>query len=263
MKNEIINILVSRFNWPHPKWKGVSPSEYRKWFDYRVKLFLDFTLPSIENCYVKPDVWFLLIDNRLINVKSILSSVLKKCPQVCFIEFSGESLIPSIQNALKSLKFPLEVRMTRMDSDDLVASDFFSRIKNVDVLKSDAEDGIVISFPGGCNYVAAEEAFYFSAYPDNPFLTYVEFLESPLQAKTVFFKMHTELCASVSIVRSERSFHPMWASVIHDQNTANDSLARTNKVSLSETRWLRKKFGILRGESSESEAFLKRKTETE
>ena len=104
--------------------------------------------------------------------------------------------------------------------------------------------GVVISFPGGCNYVVSEDKFYYSSYPNNPFLTLVELINSPSEAKTVYWKMHTEMLSCDLIARHERSFHPMWSSVIHNTNTANDSLVKTNTICLSDNEYIKKKMGV-------------------
>ena len=63
--------------------------------------------------------------------------------------------------------------------NDLISSDFFARIKALNISVEDAKLGVVISFPGGCNYVVSEDKFYYSSYPNNPFLTLVELINSP------------------------------------------------------------------------------------
>ena len=236
-------ILVSRFNWPHPKWKDCHLSEYQKWIEERIRIFEQYTVKSIKNCYVKPDIWFLMVDSRTVDCKSSLKSVLGGLSYQ-FIEYTGLSIPESIRRELSNFEFPIEVRMSRLDTDDLVSSDFFARIKALNISVEDAKLGVAVSFPGGCNYVVYEDNFYYSSYPSNPFLTLVEFLESPLEAKTVYWKMHTEMLTPDLRVRYERSFYPMWSSVIHHTNTANDSLVKTNTVCLSPKDYIKKRMGF-------------------
>jgi hypothetical protein len=56
--------------------------------------------------------------------------------------------------------------------------------------------------------------------------------------------MHHELGNSVSQVFYLRSYYPMWASLIHDSNSLNQSLTATNKIKLSDQDILVKRFGI-------------------
>ncbi len=236
-------ILVSRFNWPHPQWKNRHISEYKKWIDDRINVFAKYTLQSVKNCYVKPDIWFLMLDNRIVDCTSQLRSILGDLPHR-FVEYTGTSIPEAITRELADFEFPMEIRMSRLDTDDLISSDFFARIKALNISVEDAKLGVVISFPGGCNYVVSEDKFYYSSYPNNPFLTLVELINSPSEAKTVYWKMHTEMLSCDLIARHERSFHPMWSSVIHNTNTANDSLVKTNTICLSDNEYIKKKMGV-------------------
>jgi hypothetical protein len=236
-------ILVSRFNWPHPKWKDRHILEYQKWVEERIEIFAQYTLKSVKNCYIKPDIWFLMVDNRIVDCVSQLRSLLGDFPYR-FVEYTGLSIPEAIKHELADLEFPVEIRMSRLDADDLISSDFFARIKALNISVEDAKLGVIITFPGGCNYVSYEDRFYYSSYPNNPFLTFVELINSPTDAKTVYWKMHTEMVSSGLITRYERSFHPMWSSVIHNANTANDSLVKTNTVCLSDNEYIKKKMGI-------------------
>lgn len=237
-------VLVTRFNWPHPKWQTYSSSTYVNWLRERIDAFSKFTLPSIRNCHLKPDDWFILINpNVPVDIFGILTTLLHGL-NFSIICYDGRGLRDSIKDELRKFEYPLEILMTRMDSDDLVSSDFFARLKSLEFSNENLKRPTVISFPGGCNFVPDTNQFFYSAYPDNPFLTLAEKISTPDQASTVFCRMHTELINGEVNIRFLRSFHPMWASVIHDATTENSSLLQTNQVLLSNLEKLRAKFGL-------------------
>jgi hypothetical protein len=134
--------------------------------------------------------------------------------------------------------------MTRLDSDDLIASDFFARLKAVRCDDGEAEKGLVVSFPGGCNYLASENTFYYSAYPDNPFISLIEDIDDAAEARTVYWRMHTEMFRAGFHSHFVRSFYPMWASVLHGATTQNQSLSKTNQVQLCCSNALIRRFGL-------------------
>ncbi|KPK56386.1 MAG: hypothetical protein AMS22_01395 [Thiotrichales bacterium SG8_50] len=161
-----------------------------------------------------------------------------------FVFFSGGDIQASLTQLVASFDFPMTLYTTRLDTDDLLASDYFARIGGVSIGLHEANERVVLSFPGGANYSVREDSFYYSSYPENPFLTMVERLHSAKELRGVYWKMHTELAVHVPHVRYLRSYHPMWASVIHDHNTSNESLTATNKVKLADGDFLKKKFGM-------------------
>jgi hypothetical protein len=236
-------VLVSRFNWPHQAWLGRSRSEYAIWLNRRLELLRRFTAPSVRNCWIKPDLWVLLVDHCEFEFLPQLEKIVQGLP-FRFVFFSGADIAESLRDVIAAQEFPLTLYTTRLDTDDLVASDFFARIRDFPIKVSEEENCVVLSFPGGSNYLVEQDLFYYSSYPENPFLTMVERLESPTDLRGVYWKMHHELGNSVSQVFYLRSYYPMWASLIHDSNSLNQSLTATNKIKLSDQDILVKRFGI-------------------
>ena len=236
-------ILVTRFNWPHEKWASVDESEYRAWLEERVKAFAGLTVPSVNNCTKKPDYWYVLCSSlENFGLRQKLEGLLGGLP-FKLVEYSGKSLTATIAEQLSTLVFPVRVRMTRLDSDDLIAADYFARLKSVPCDEDEGSRGLVVSFPGGCNFVQDENCYYYSSYPDNPFLSLVEDLNEAEEARTVYHRMHTEMLSAGFAVRFVRSFRPMWASVLHGSTTQNQSLAQTNQIALADSRLCSAIFG--------------------
>lgn len=237
-------ILVSRFNWPHQKWKNCHIEEYRSWISERLYLFEKYTIKSIRNCYVKPDIWLILTSDNILDCSNQLKDILEDLPYRLVKYSSGLSQSESIRQSLSDIKYPAEIRMTRLDSDDLISSCFFAKINALKFTKEELLEGITVSFPGGCNYISETDSFYYSSYPENPFLTFIEYVKKPNELKTVFFRMHTEMCKPPHLARFLRSYYPMWSTIIHENNLANDSLISTNLIELSTKEFIKKKFGI-------------------
>lgn len=236
-------VLVSRFNWPHPVWENNYGSEYQCWIEDRLDLFRNYTIKSLRNCYVKPDLWVILIADVSEGLAGKLESLLVGF-NYKIVVYDGRGLSETIRSALEDLTYPEEIRMTRLDTDDLLASDFFAKVSEVVLPDEILEDGVALSFPGGANYSTNEKAFYFSSYPANPFLTYAQRVGSSGELNTVFMCMHIDLLKVAKHQHMIRSYHPMWASVIHSTNLANDSLIETNRVAFNDQSYIRKKFGV-------------------
>lgn len=238
-------VAISRFNLPHPIWKERSAQDYRDWLKSRVDLFTRLTVPSFRNCYEKPDVWLIMVDERNEPVSEMLAPLLKGL-SVKLVSYNGAQLGVRIQQALADLSYPCQIRTCRIDTDDLIAAGYFAQYRNIKVPESWADKGAVLSYPGGALYDSATERFYISCYPDNPFLCYIENCARPDDMQTVFKTMHTKLIEQSAHVKMLRSFGPMWASVLHGENLANESLRNTVRFELQPTDALERLFGLKR-----------------
>lgn len=237
-------ILVTRFNLQDPRWNSASEAEYRDWLDHRIGMFAEYTVRSLRNCREKPDQWLILVsDADRFDLYARLEPLLEGL-SFRIHDSRDVSLRNAIVDALDPSLFPMRLRMTRLDSDDLVHRSFFARLGRVEVDDHEAERGLVVSFPGGCNYEVATGAYFYSAYPDNPFLTLIEDVGKPSDVRTVFFRQHHQLMQSGPAVRMERTQWPMWASVIHPENTENQRLSKMNKFELGPAKRLDRMFGI-------------------
>ena len=238
-------ILVTRFSWPHPIWHTKSREEYSEWVQDRFALFERYTIPSISNCYVKPDYWVILIGENQVEVSNRLQSILKHLDcKIVIAPYFGASIPLTVMISLKDLEYPASIVTTNLDADDMLSSDFFAVLKS---LQFQDCCNICVSFCSGSNYMVEDGIFYHSSYPDNPFLSLYETCRSPHEAQTVFFRMHTELMSFVRNTIFPRSYYPMWSSVIHENNLANRSLIETNRISFAEVGLLNQRFGILGG----------------
>ncbi|WP_415918892.1 glycosyltransferase [Tateyamaria sp. SN6-1] len=236
-------VLVSRFNLPHPIWAGRSAEDYRTWLDWRIELFRRLTVQSVRNCYDKPDRWLIMVDTREHDFLDELTASVTGLP-VTIVPYTGRDLPSSIRHTLSDLGFPRRILTCRLDTDDLVNTGFFKRLRSTKITSAEARAGTVISYPGGAIYDCLGDAFYFDNYFNNPFLCYVEEVDRSEDLRTVFCAQHIDLIDQSAHVKFLRSFTPFWASTIHDKNLANQSLQNSMQISFKNKRKLKRQFGI-------------------
>ena len=240
--------IIIRFNWPHPVWERRSKEDYRVWLIERINLFQEYTARSLLNLYDKPDSILLLINsNTLIeDLRARLLSSLKGIQSdILFGDAAkGQTLIRTISDTLLShidkSRYSRVISM-RLDSDDLIASFYVASIRSA-AAKIESES-CVVSLPGGAIFEPLSSSFYYSSYPANPFIAYLEPLSSaPL--KTVFKKMHVDMLNGSDLSYYIRQDRPAWASVVHGGNLANMSLLGGSKYSVGPEKDILKLFGI-------------------
>ncbi len=238
-------VLISRFNWPHPIWAERSKQAYLDWVQGRVKLFADLTAPSVRNSFGKLDRWLIMIDTRAIDIREELLEVTSGLP-VKLVEYAGRNLVQSIQIGLSDLDYPARVMTCRLDTDDLIGAGLIRGYRAAEISDEEAHDGVVLSFPGGAVYSTDEKRFYYTSYPENPFICYVEDRNKADDLQTVFMAMHVDMIDKSKHVRMLRGFGPQWASVVHGDNVANQSLMGAARFSFAEIDQLTKYFGLSR-----------------
>lgn len=234
MKKERVTLLVSRFNCPNPVWKNKSREEYVQWLHTRLDLFERYTFKSYQNLNTKPDWWILLIDKEKLDDKAWnrLSNLSEEnCKLVQFRSNIRKSILEDLVDTYGVENFPREVRTTRLDTDDLISKDFFDKINSVVLEKNTSQ--LLVSFPGGANYDSETGLFYYSSYPENPFITLCQKNKTPDEFKCVYDQMHTVYYKVAQKNLYLRSPTPMWCSVIHGNNFRNHNLKRTNKIALA------------------------------
>ncbi|TCT04004.1 glycosyltransferase [Aquabacter spiritensis] len=243
---QTLTALLTRFSVPYPVWDDSPPEAYDAWLEVRLDLLARYTLPSIQNLDVKPDCWILLVGPHTPEFFARLEGVVTKAQvPVKLVPCSrGVPVSKSIAVALADeFSLPLRLCTVRLDSDDVIASDFFSRIAAVLHSEGDTSN-FGISFPGGAVYEAALDQFSFLGYADNPFIGYVEVVEAWDRLKTVFSRMHIDFLAHVPRSIYIRSTYPMWCSVVHNHNLENAVLLKGVRVILEDAPALRGRFGF-------------------
>jgi hypothetical protein len=235
-------LCVTRFNWPHPSWKDVPDETYSQWLETRFRIFEKFTRASITNCYVKPDLWLLLTSRDDLGVSERLASLCRGLPAKV-VAYNGLSLRDTVRNLFLTMDLPSRLMTVRLDSDDIVAANFFASLKQ-DYGPFSLGKKQVVSYPLGAVYVASRRKFFVDGYVGNPFIGLVEDIATPEDIETVYLAHHYNVHNIVPIHHNLRCHHPTWASVLHDSNLANESLLKTATFSIAEEADMRKKFGL-------------------
>lgn len=236
-------IAITRVN-VVKKWDQPDPEAYRSWIQTRINYINMFSANSVRNNYEKPLFWLVLIDRSAIHDSDmeLLESAVKGTP-FKFVDTNGGDIISAIKSSLTTLEFPCRITTCRFDSDDLISNDYFASLKAFLAKDEISKYPALISQPGGAVYINSQEKFYYSAYPDNPFLSLSERVETIEDLMTVYCAMHTEIHNKASEVHMLRSHHPMWASVVQGDNIANESLLNGCEVILT-GEILYKRFGL-------------------
>ncbi|MGI0501040.1 class I SAM-dependent methyltransferase [Limnospira platensis] len=246
MKKEKVTLLVSRFNCPHPVWENKTREEYLSWLHTRLDLFARYTFKSYQNLNTKPDQWLLLVDQDKLDQETFsqLSDLIagEKCQLVQYQSNLRLSILEYLISTYGVSNFPSEVRTTRLDTDDIISKDFFDKINSVVLEKNTSQ--LLISFPGGANYDSETGLFYYSSYPENPFITLCHKNQTPNEFKCVYDQMHTVFHKVAQKNLYIRTHTPMWCSVIHTSNLANHSLRQANKLALVSESCTNLIFGI-------------------
>lgn len=243
MPDRPLLILATRFSWPHPIWESRSSEAYAQWIEERLQLFARYTARSLANCYSKPDYWVLLIGSQHDHIRERLEPILQRTGcRIIFAPYIGVGLGLTTMLACGDIAYPCRVVTINLDADDLVSTDFFDVLRQLDY---PSIGNATVSFASGCNYMPNENLYYHSSYPNNPFLSLYEQVRGPHEAQTIFFRMHTEISDHVRQQILPRSYYPMWASVVHGGNLANLSLIETNRLAFRDTEALHQRFGLL------------------
>lgn len=241
-------VLITRFSLPHPAWHNRSPYEYASWLQERMSLFKRLTINSVHNNYVKPDIWLVLAQNHgtLLN-QEIDDLVAKAATPYSIIQYSGRNIPGTVSSFLQNhpLGSAKRICTVRLDSDDLISADYFARLRTcVDHCDSE-QQSIGLSFPGGSILDDTNRTFYYSSYPDNPFISLIESISNDCNIQTVYTAMHHQLLSTLPKTMYLRTDRPMWCSVIHHSNLGNQSLLASQPTRLDDSETLMRRFGLV------------------
>jgi len=240
-------LLLTRFNWPHPVWETRSKADYAAWLEERLELLQKYTIPSVRNNQRKPDMWAILAQAHTPEFDARLEEALTRanCPCVV-LHYASKQIDGTVSDYLRSGALGHVERLctVRLDSDDVISSDFFIRLRSFLDKEDDGTSDTGISFPGGSTLNARTMTFFYFSYPDNPFIGLIETPAGQSTVKTVFMRMHTDLLQNVTKARYLRSNRPMWCSIVHDSNLANQSLLQGTTLPLADQVGLLRRFGL-------------------
>ncbi|QEO13666.1 hypothetical protein FLP10_03955 [Agromyces intestinalis] len=205
------HLLLTRFNVHAEKWAEISPSD--SWLHHRLDIFSRYCVPSIAQQSARGFDWILLIDSGsppwFVEQLGMISNRAGVTVHIERIEgYIGEANLAAAVTPHITSEW---VITTRIDNDDIVATDFIATIQDA----FEARQHVIIDLPDGAVFRAG--AFYLRRYSMNPFSSYIE--RSP-GAVTVLRDNHLKL-GRHGDVRSIRTTHPVWVTHVHGENVFN------------------------------------------
>lgn len=218
MHSEYAHFVITRFNLRMKSWL-VTAEEADKWLPDRIKIFEQFTLPSMLKQSNKNFIWFLLFDpsikdnenyNAFLNQFETLDFI-----QPVYIDTSQKGVIPSLREEIaRRVTDVRQIITTRLDNDDAVDQDFIQTIQdNVFANKS-----YVLNFDDGLGY-STDFFSFIKCNQVNPFASFIECVDDINDLQTVYCRNHPKLKEVADVVHLKGQY--MFLVNYHNQNVSN------------------------------------------
>ncbi len=220
MQREYTHFVVTRFNLRMKTWLATD-EDADKWLPNRIKIFEQFTLPSMLAQSSKNFVWFLLFDPS-IKEKDCYRNFLNKLEgidfiQPLYIDASKKGIIPSLREEIAKhvSECTCQIITTRLDNDDAVDQDFIRVIQdNVIGNKS-----YILNFDDGLGY-SEDFVSFIKCNQVNPFASFIECVNDVNDLQTVYCCNHPKLKDIADVVHLKGQY--MFFVNYHDQNVSNN-----------------------------------------
>ena len=203
---------------------GISPDE---WMRHRVKIFTEFTLPSVMAQRCQDFTWLVLFDSRTPQeFYDILYAFGYPNMKLLWVDVSNQEIPVShdfLSNLVKQIVEPgdYDLITTRVDNDDAIRNDVISIIHEWYVSKPYSW---TIKFPLGYLLDLNKNEIFQMQYWVNNCVTLIE---GSLDARTVYCAGHTTLSADAMVAVGQK---PRWIQIVHSENIANTSVDSGSRV---------------------------------
>ncbi|WP_390881376.1 glycosyltransferase [Thalassoroseus pseudoceratinae] len=199
------HLLLTRFNLGN-----LDPD----WLEHRIKLFEQFTLPSVRSQSNNNFTWLLLCNKATpASWRRRLTAYENGRTKTLWLE--GAKQLKVIADFIKKQTTLFSqssyVITTRVDNDDVLHSEFVNMIQ----CSARYVDREFLNFPRGLLWARGRVRSL--NHGSNSFISCVEPVD---QIETVFTEQHDRL-SSVGPIRQIASLEPFWMRVCHDQNILN------------------------------------------
>lgn len=190
------------------KTKGGKVIDPGKWMRERLKLFADYTVPSVENQSDKNFKWLICLDYRTpVDEYFAIRSVLGKA-SIIWGQNGRKAFVEYLKDNRKG-----PVITSRVDNDDALHRDYVAGLN--DCWERKRKYG-VFTYPSGLCYKPHKKEVRFVRHIPNHFLALIE---SGPEYVTCLHKGH------ISIVKYFKTRHlpgkHMWVEIVHYDNLAN------------------------------------------
>lgn len=207
------HILLTKFAVPfephNPRTRYVKDPHL--YWSKRLYLFKKYTVPSVRAQRFKDFEWYIIVSHKFPKMSKywkILESA-SEFGKLLPIEGWWNEKQPEIGEALRAYHYKEDwITTTRLDSDDIIANDFMERVH---IGATHNEEWL--TFPYG--FMLRGNDLYSRKYYTNPFLTYVE--EVDTEIKSAFHVSHIRARNLIDISGK----YPAWIQVDHGDNIKN------------------------------------------
>lgn len=168
------------------------------WFDYRLSLFENITLPSVAGQTATDFTWLIVVDQNMPPVaRKRLDAAVGEVPQALVLEVElKKDFRPTVMKWSRAHADQLDVDRilsTRIDDDDAIHLGLFERLHQEarTYLETSEADYAVFAPTLGCMWLASERRGY-TRYHDSHSIA-LSVMEPAQQARTVYAWPHREI----------------------------------------------------------------------
>jgi hypothetical protein len=230
-KHFIITMFNLQLSWEKDKRSHSTQTE--EWLAERFVLFETYCFPSIRKQTNGDFCWLCLFDRDTPpEYVQRMEQYKRECPQFtpCFI--AGEDAGNYVHIVQKRIEEMVDaedefVITTNVDNDDAIHLQTVEYLHDMIESRAPEAGEVLVSFPYGYQYFAAQEILLKMKYPHNHFLTLIE--KNGRNLRTVIAMGHASArkeCKAVVDVKTE----PFWIEIVHNSNVSND-LRMTSRIS--------------------------------
>jgi len=201
------------------------------WMQDRLRLFRQYTVPSMKNQTCKDYIWIIIYDKstpieQQLEISELVPNnyfISSDWPETKFHERKAElgdwkkKFVEYIQDKSEY------AIMTRLDNDDTININFVKNVQNA-LLPYQDRDNIIVDFLEGCFYEEQTgKCFLCNHTTGSPFISFVTKVTPTMD--TVYRTSHREMCIHLKnrplYVKCKHTNQIAWCEVIHGKNISN------------------------------------------
>lgn len=194
--------------------------ELRKdWLDYRMTLFNNYCLPSVQSQTFKDFDWWILVDPTFSGLSKTHTKNLEQYGRILRIEALWDENQPEVGTLLSKEYKDIWTCSVKLDSDDIIRRNFFEILNN-----HVTEKESWVSFWEG--YMLKGSRVAVRHCKNNPFVAYVEYA-NPIQ--TVMRTAHNNIMRDsfrrnipINLIKDVKG----WIQVDHGDNIKNTATTK-------------------------------------
>ena len=207
------HVLITRFALRFVKGHRNNKYEGRNWVEYRMGLFRDYCLPSVQAQTFQDFDWWFLVDYNFSGLMNKHVNELNRHGKCLFMTDKWSEKQDGVGKTLSKYYKDKWVCSTRLDSDDMIHNEFMALV--ADAAKEKEE---WISFPHGYFLKEATGKYMSREYLTNPFISYVEYADPFTSVMKINHIRVGKRGPGIQTIVT-----PAWVQVDHGDNIKNDA----------------------------------------